>query len=259
MRRRSPGHPLKTLCDAFRASAFYHAAAREAFFEFGCEINPAFLHRLFAPEGLKASGTSPWYRYRNGESLPGPGTYKRKDFNLVDAVGKRYPEVPIWLKKPLFAFADTRELTVPQVHAWMLQLEPPVGDILISQLGESVFSRWYRGPTLLTEELLEIGTLEALAALIGLIREAHLLQFFNGHQVFYNGLCKLLPIIKNDEVMAPFAEEFAAYVKALFKDMWVLIPGLYYEHPLKVDSTYRGALRIPAYPQRKLRLGIAKD
>ncbi len=254
MNRRSPGHPQNTLCDAFRSSAFYYATALEAFLEFGCDINPAFLHRLFAPGSIKAIGTSPWYRYRNGESLPGPGTYKIKGFNLVEAVGKRYPGVPIWLKKPLFAFSDTRELTIPQIHAWMLRLEPPVGEILISQLDENTICRWYRGPSLLTEELLEIGTLEALAGLIGLIREAHLLQHFDAHKIFYEGMCKLLPIVEKDPVMSALSAEFSWHLKELFKEMWVLIPGLYYENPERTHALYRGALAIPVYPQRRIRL-----
>lgn len=254
MTRRSIGHPQKTLCDAFRSAAFYYATALEAHLEFGCEITPAFLHRLFAPKAAEIKGGGNWYRYRDGQSLPGRGTYKEEDTDLVRTVGKRYPNVPGWLTNPLFTFADTRELTIPQIHAWMLALEPSVQELLIDQWDENVYARKFGSPELVVEDLVGLGTLEALAGVIALIREAHLYQQLNGHTVFYEGMCELLYCLEKDPVTASFALEFEWYVKKVFKHMWALIPGLYYEHPAKAHATYRGVLSVPFVPSRRIRL-----
>lgn len=259
MGRRKAGHPPKTLCDSFRGAAFYSATALEAHLEFACEVTPAFLNRLFPPKRAEVKGGGNWYRYRDGQSLPGRGTYKESDTDLVLAVGKRYPTVPGWLTKPLFVLADTRELTIPQIHALMLELATPVQELLITNWGNDMFSRKFGSPELVVDDLLSLGTLEALAGTISLIREAHLYQYVGAYKIFYEGMLSLLHCLDKETVTAPFAQEFSMYVTQVFKHMWVLIPGLYYEHPSKVHPMYRGALSVPFVPCRRISIDSKRE
>lgn len=243
---RKPGRQKKTPGDVFRAMSFYFATQAEAEAEFQRKITPADLNRLFPLDKGKATDKGPWYRYRSGETLPGKGTYKNAEANLLRDVGLRYPAAPLWLNKPLWVFSDLRELTLPQIHAWMLELSPAVKIMLMGELVDGTYCRWYSGPQFEVDVLVEHGSIDDLAALIALIREADLLQSLQGHNIAFEGMCALLPLLEKEPATAPFAAEFSAYVKKVFQPMWALVPGLYHQHPSKEPATYRGALNIPA-------------
>lgn len=220
---------LKTPAFRFRAMAYYLAIACEAELELGHPPSAADLSHLFAGH-TSGSDSKIWSEYKAGRSMPARGSYRKADAGLARAIEQRYPRTSTVRDHPLWTLIDRIELDLPAIHDLIMQLPEEVSRLLMRRDGFE-FKRWYSNPLLEAPTLVAGESIDDLAAVIALVREANLKDDMSRSEQALYGMIQLLPVLRRTPYIAPFAEELEQYLRSTFKRHWVLSFYLGGDHP----------------------------
>lgn len=151
-------------------------------------MNASQLEAMFAEPG-KRTPISPalgrsglWSKYRRGEASPKVNDGASGKTSLVNRVEQRFSGTKRWFTMPLWDLLQRDLIQPAELKEIFLSLQPEVRNLIVHQ-NYHPQARFWRNQTLpehLYESLVKIGSIDAVTAVLALIKEAEINQ--NQHQ-----------------------------------------------------------------------------
>jgi hypothetical protein len=137
---------------------------------------------------------------------------------------------------PLWALASKVFMTMPELHARMLELSPGIRHMLIGSFTNGRFLRWPTDRRREIEWMQREKSIDALAAILALLREAELVQDPATYADAYLAMLDLLPVLRGPAT-AMVAAELGAYLVERFGAMNYIVSGAYESHPASIQRS----------------------
>ena len=137
------------------------------------------LEREFGEKGAeRAPRSCIWNKYRRGEVVPRsrrPCDHSKK---LVERVESRYPGTAKWLTSPLWRLADPAPMEMSEIRRIYEGLPKVIRSIFVEPESKTKSIFWRRSvkPKLACEMLLRFRNVDALIALLTMVKEAEIMQ-----------------------------------------------------------------------------------
>lgn len=175
----SRGRPRKSEITRFKVMAWFDAVAKAS------GKTAADLEREFAPPAhiswARGVEIRPklWEKYRRGEVEPRSIPSKGRKTSIVQEVESRYPGTAKWLSLPLWRLADFNQpVTMDELRAVYQGMPLEIRGLIMKDdvLDGEVFWRKQTDEDELLRQLMAVGGLDGVTAILALVREAHVCQ-----------------------------------------------------------------------------------
>ncbi len=214
--------------DPFRGRVLYYLAAKGYKERYGRTPKPRDLNHEYPASGGGAKTYGAWNRLAKGKSLPraasAPQGVLMKKLSEMDPAAAASYSWSIW------RLASSAPLTLQGVHALMLALPPGIAHQLIGRFRNGRCLRWPTDRLTELEWLIDENSLDGIAGLVALMREAELLQHEALYDSCYGAMCWLLPVL-DSWLGQTLAGEFAAFLKSRFRSMAHIVANAYETEP----------------------------
>jgi hypothetical protein len=137
------------------------------------------LEREFGEKGTeRAPRSCIWNKYRRGDVVPRsrrPGDRSKK---LVERVESRYPGTAKWLTSPLWRLADPALMEMSEIRQIYEGMPKSIRSIFVEPGSKATSIFWRRSvdPKRACEVLLRFRDVDALIALLAMVKEAEVVQ-----------------------------------------------------------------------------------
>ncbi len=220
--------------DSMRGRVLYALAAQGYKQRHGRDPLPSDLNREFPASARGAKSSGAWNELRAGRHLP--RDIDAPQGKLMVRLQELDPKAAATRYWPIWRLSSAEPLSMPEVHALMLQMRAGTRQMLIGSFGNGRVMRWPTHHLTEIEWMLREKNFDGLTALIALIREAELLQDEAVFVLARGAAFGLLPVLENTFCSAELANEFAEFLKSRFASMAHMFFG-YEGHPASAQST----------------------
>lgn len=135
-----------------------------------------------------------WEKYRRGAVAPRDGKRSDGRQNLVLRVEERYPGTARWLRLPIWRLADSAPMTMQQIREIYSELPRLMRVSFVAQgdAARGLFWRRAGDPAVVCRAFASWGTLDAIAVLLTMVKEAEITQDQTQHRVCTRTIRSLL-------------------------------------------------------------------
>lgn len=246
-----PGRPKKNkLLTSLKVRTWFNAVALAS------GMSAYELERQFSPDYLANDKNYPklrprlWEKYKLGKIEPSSKPIKGNLKSIAERVEDVYPGTIRWLKSPIWKLADfDTSISMEEIRGIYYSLDFSINKYLVYQNLPSKKNIFWRNQakseTDVIREIYNIGSIDSIVALLGLIREASLIQNSKLFQETNFALITLLEKKSREPIDASLIK-LRLHVIKHFTSTWLpsLDVGHYkpiYDH--KVKEFYDGGLR----------------
>ncbi len=215
--------------DPLRSRVLFELASAGYERRHGRRPKPSDLNREFPASTSPARPWGPWNRVLHGKGLPRkhstPQSFLMKKLGSVD------PRAAASVDWVLWPLASQKELTLPEIHAHMLDLPDGVGNMLIRRMPTG---RYYRTPTNSMDELdmlVSERNLGGFMGLVALLREAELEQNAQAYTSLNGALRMRFALLQEALNGARVGEDICSFLQVRFSQMRYHFRGAYERHP----------------------------
>ena len=193
-------------------------------------MTPAQLELLFCD--MKSAGKHTpsnrpglWGKYESGKVSPRIHSRNGKQ-SIVDRVEERFPGTAYWIKIPFWNLLTAKHMSMDDLKQIYMSFEPNVRDLIIMEETDDKYPWCWRTQDDLEEiceELLKIGDIDAISAILCLFREAKLKQSIIEFQFIYEYWIQCLAIINGLPLLSTHSFFFELTMDEMIegkKDFW---------------------------------------
>ncbi len=158
---------------SMRVRCWFHAVSQIS------GLTVAQLEKEFREGGAEPAARSCiWNKYKRGEVVPRSCRQGDRSKKLVERVEARYPGTAKWLSSPLWRLADSAPMEMSEIRQIYEGMPKVIRSIFVEPESKpkSIFWRRSVNPKHACEMLLRFRNVDALIALLNMVKEAEVVQ-----------------------------------------------------------------------------------
>lgn len=178
-------------------------------------MNARELEGMFARSGKSGSCSGIWGKYRDGKVCPKILPDFKGNPSIVERVERRFPGTKKWIAMPLWRVLGYSPMDMDQLRDLFWSFPGNIRKLLISE--RSPYKRiFWRRPMELRQlfgHLVNMGTLDAITAILGVIKEFETTQNQIMHQEALDWWQFCTPVLRKEPILMPLVVDINGIIE----------------------------------------------
>lgn len=161
-----------------------------------------------------------WGKYEKGTVSPRIKSIEKGTQSLVERVEEKFPGTAIWMTMPFWDLLSGRPMSMDDLRDIYWKLSFDVRDLIVTEPSDVYPQFWHTQASTeeLCKQLLHIGSIDAISAILALVREGIIKQSLSDFECALESWDECLELISKDPVLKMQSRTIYALVHKQFVD-----------------------------------------
>lgn len=144
-----------------------------------------------------------WGKYEKGTVSPRIKSIEKGKPSLVERVEEKFPGTAKWMSMPFWDLLSDRPMSMDDLQGIYRSLSSDVRDLIVDEPSEEYPQFWHTQVSTekLCRQLLDIGSIDAISAILALVREGVIKQSLSDFECAYGYWNQCLELISEDPIL----------------------------------------------------------